>query len=298
VGGDGNVFVADARNHRIRRITPAGRVTTVAGSGSTGDTLGGFQDGPAAQCRFRCPSGLAIGADGTLYIADTGNHSIRRLRPGTGMVTTLAGGGGPQAAGTADGLGRAARFREPSSLAVDGAENVYVADTGNGAVRKIDAAGRVTTLLRGGGLQAPTGVVVATGGSLLVVDPRARRIFRLSPAGSGASLTPVPFAVNGQLAPEQPVAAGTAPDGTTVVTDLARHVLFAEQGGEAYLFAGAIQNEGLRFGSADGTGDKASFDHPFGIAADRAGAFYLADYANQCIRRIGPPLPDEVGKKQ
>jgi sugar lactone lactonase YvrE len=291
----GSLFVADARNHRIRRITPAGEVTTVAGSGSTGDTQGGFADGPVQRSRFRCPAGVAVAADGTLYVADTGNHCIRRIRGGT--VTTLAGGGGATAAGDGDGMGSAARFREPSGVAVDATGNIYVADTGNGAVRKVDGAGHVSTLARGGGLQAPTGVAVAAGGTLLVTDPRAGRVFRISPAGGGQPPAPVAFALPEQVAPQQPAGAGTAPDGTAVVADLGRQVLFAEQGGEVYLLAGAVQSEGIRSGSADGPGDKASFDHPFGVTADAAGVFYVADYANQCIRRIGPPLADEVGKR-
>jgi DNA-binding beta-propeller fold protein YncE len=150
----------------------------------------------------------------------------------------------------------------------------------------VDPAGRVTTLVRGGVLKAPTGIAVAPGGTLHVADPGAGRVFRLASGVSSAPPSPAAFRLLEEVAPLEPGGVAVAPDGTQIITDLARHVLFAEREGFAYLLAGAVQNEGVRAGRGDDTGDRASFDHPFGIAAASNGAVYVADYANHCIRRI------------
>ncbi len=135
---DGGLLVADSRNHRIRRVAPTGRVTTEAGSGAPGGP-GGRADGPAAAAQFRFPSGVSVAPDGTVYVADTGNHRICRLKEG--RVTTLAGG----VEGSADGRGEAACLNRPATIVwgPDGA--LWVADSGNRATRRIDTAGSVTT---------------------------------------------------------------------------------------------------------------------------------------------------------
>jgi sugar lactone lactonase YvrE len=134
-----NLYVADEGNSNIRKITPAGVVTTLAGTaGQTGSV-----DGVAAAARFAAPRSLAAAADGTVYVADTDNHMIRKISP-DGTVTTLAGKAGE--VGNANGKGDAARFSEPRAIAVDAAGNVFVADTGNSAIRQITPEGVVTTI--------------------------------------------------------------------------------------------------------------------------------------------------------
>jgi serine/threonine-protein kinase len=128
VDGAGNVYVVDTGNQRIRAISPAGQVTTLAGGPQPG-----YKDGQGAEARFSYPSDLAVDAAGNLYVADTANHCIRKITP-DGTVTTLAGTG---AAGYADGPLAEAQFRAPEGIAVDGAGNVYVADTGNQRIREI-----------------------------------------------------------------------------------------------------------------------------------------------------------------
>ena len=122
VDSAGNVYVADTDNNTIRKVTPAGVVTTLAGSGRTMRQRG--RDGSAA--RFELLNGVAVDSAGNVYVADTGNHTIRKVTP-AGVVTTLAGSAG--ASGSADGTGSDARFNYPDGVAVDSAGNVYVADT-------------------------------------------------------------------------------------------------------------------------------------------------------------------------
>ena len=126
VDAQGNVYVADYSNHRIRKVTPAGVVSTLAGSNS------GYQDGVGAAARFSSPRGVATDAQGNVYVADAGNHRIRKIRP-DGTVTTIAG----SIQGFADGAALQAKFDTPSSVAVDQHGNIYVGDSGNYRVRKI-----------------------------------------------------------------------------------------------------------------------------------------------------------------
>jgi len=136
---EGNVYVADCSNHAVRKITPAGIVSTLAGSA----TASGSADGNGADARFSSPSGLAIDNAGNLYVADANNHTIRKISP-AGVVSTIAGNAG--VSGSVDGRGPDARFNRPRGIAVDSAGNVYVADYGNHTIRKVDTHGRVTTI--------------------------------------------------------------------------------------------------------------------------------------------------------
>lgn len=129
----GNLYVADSGNHAIRKVTPQGVVTTVAGSYPT--RASGFVDGATSSARFSYPQGLAFDKAGNLFIADTGNHAIRKLDLQTGIVTTFAGG--YYAGSYADGATSSARFSSPTALAFDNAGYLYVADSGNHAIRKI-----------------------------------------------------------------------------------------------------------------------------------------------------------------
>jgi sugar lactone lactonase YvrE len=138
--GAGNLYVTDLHN-TIRRITPAGVVTTLAGKAHAE----GSSDGTGATARFSFPRGIATDSAGNVYVADHGNHAIRKITPG-GLVTTLAGRAGVE--GSADGAAAAARFSGPLGIAVDSADNVYVVDLDNHAIRKITPAGTVSTVVR------------------------------------------------------------------------------------------------------------------------------------------------------
>jgi streptogramin lyase len=139
VDGAGNVLVADYWNDTIRKVTPSGVVTTLAGSAG----LSGSADGTGAAARFFLPVGVAVDGTGNVFVAD-GNNTIRKITP-TGVVATLAGSAG--LSGSADGTGAAASFSWPQGVAVDGAGNVFVADSQNNAIRKISTSGVVTTIV-------------------------------------------------------------------------------------------------------------------------------------------------------
>jgi hypothetical protein len=194
----GNLYVADAHNHTIRKITPAGMVSTLAGNaGRHGRT-----DGPAAAARFTYPGGVATDTVGNIYVADTSNHAIRKITP-AGVVTTLAGTAGVD--GSGDGIGAAARFSFPNAIAIDSAGNLYVSEWGNATIRKITAAGVVSTLAgtpdtRGSadGMRAaarfasPTGVAIDSDGNVYVADNFNYTIRKITPAGEVSTVVGVP----------------------------------------------------------------------------------------------------------
>lgn len=186
---DGNIYVADRDNNKIRKITPAGMVSTYAG---TGETWGNkYLDGVALSAKFNGPSGIALDASGKLYIADTYNSCIRIIST-TGMVSTLAGN---PTYGAADGSGVNATFHSPTSLVLDAIGNIYVADSENNKIRKITSAGVVTSFagsgvagtLDGIGTAAtflkPCGITIDAAGVLYIADTGNSRIRKISTDG-------------------------------------------------------------------------------------------------------------------
>jgi len=188
----GNLCVADLLNSTIRKITPAGAVTTLAGrAGSRGHT-----DGSATAALFNAPVGIACDAAGNLYVTD--NDTIRKITP-AGTVTTLAGKAGSK--GSADGSGATARFKGLFGIACDAAGNLYVADAGNDTIRKITPAGDVTTLAGKAGLHGsadgssatarfytPTGIACDPAGNLYVADGENSTIRKITPTGEVTTL--------------------------------------------------------------------------------------------------------------
>ncbi|MEO5957511.1 MAG: hypothetical protein ABIR80_00180, partial [Opitutaceae bacterium] len=158
--GAGNLYVADTENHTIRKITPEGVVTTLAGAARQ---RGGV-DGAGEAARFFQPIGIAVDRDGNVYVADGANHAIRKIAP-SGVVSTFAGSLGQ--AGYLDGAASTARFAFPFDLALDSAGNLFVVDYSNGAIRKVTPDGNVTTLAKG--LFAMT-IAVDRGGNVYVED--------------------------------------------------------------------------------------------------------------------------------
>ena len=169
----GNFYIADANNNVIRKVTPGGTASTFAGSGATGNT-----DATGASASFNGPYDIAIDGSGNLFVADQYNNTIRKITP-AGVVTTFAGSGNP---GSADGTGTAASFNLPEGLAFDSNGNLFVADMNNNTIRKITAAGVVTTIAGSGqigtgdglGLTAtfayPSDLTVDSVGNIYVAD--------------------------------------------------------------------------------------------------------------------------------
>jgi hypothetical protein len=293
VDGTGNLYVGDSGNHTVRKITPTGVVTTLAGSpGSTGSTDG---TGPAA--RFNFPSGVAIDGAGNLYVADQVNSIIRKVTA-AGVVTTLAGT--PGVPGSADGPAAAAGFNSPTGVAVDGAGNVYVVDNGNATVRKITVAGVVTTLAGTAGMSGsadgtgaaarfffPTGVAVDAAGTVYVGDFATVR--KITTAGT---VTTLAGTAGMQGSADGTGAAARFFSAIGVAVDRAGNVYVADNGnsdirkvtaaGRVTTFAGPSGSEG----SADGRGACARFFFPAGVAADAAGNVYVADTGNSTLRKV------------
>jgi len=174
LGPDGVLFVADTGNNRIRKITPDGHVSTVAGDGTAG-----YVDGPAAKAQFNGPIGLAVSEGGDIYVADTYNDVIRMITT-EGEVTTIAGAASP---GYADGEQKSALFDTPCGIVIVN-NTVIVADTGNDRLRRISAEGTVTTLqVSGQELSSPIGMAVSHDNYLYVTELDRSRVLQVAPDG-------------------------------------------------------------------------------------------------------------------
>lgn len=156
-----NLYVADSFNNNIRKITPAGVVTTFAGCTTMVGCAAGSTNGAAATAKFNAPQGIAVDSAGNVYVSDTGNHIIRKITAATGLVSTLAGTAGMP--DITDGLGATARFDTPQGIAVDSLGNLYVADEMNGTIRKITSAGDVSTYAGLPNIQNASGLFYANG---------------------------------------------------------------------------------------------------------------------------------------
>jgi hypothetical protein len=284
VNADGTLFVTDSPANTIRAIGPDATVTTVAG---VADAMGS-SDGTGSVARFFWPSGIAVARSGTLYVTDQSNSTVRKITTAF-EVTTLAGA--VNMPGAVNGTGSSARFNQPSSLAVDSAENVYVADYASHTVRRITPSGAVSTLagqIGDGGFvdgpfaqarfNGPTSITCDVADNLYAVDANGIRVISnsgvvrtlRSPSGS-----PVTY---GRI--------GVAVDDTgnlfTIESDNTVHLV--TKVGTSMVIAGQTSSSG----SSDGVGTNALFNWPRGIAVDRSGNLYIADSFNETIR-LGTP---------
>jgi sugar lactone lactonase YvrE len=291
VDGSGNTFVADTGNHSIRKITSDGTVSTLAGNGTSG-----FADGSASNARFSSPQSVAVDRNGNVFVADSNNSRIRKIAP-DGTVSTLAGNG---AAGFADGAGTAARFSYPSSIAIDGAGNLYVADTNNNRIRKILPDGTVNTVA-GSGTQGsadggsttaqfnyPRGVAVDSSGIIFVADTSNYRVRKIALDGTVSTFAGSTrgYAEGSGTAAQFSEIYNLAVDtsGNVLVPDLSNsRIRKISPDGTVSTRAGS----GVR-GFADGDASTAQFSYPIGVAVDAAGTVFVADYLNSRIRKIAP----------
>ncbi len=205
----GNLYVADTGNHAIRKISAQGLVSTLAGNGSPG-----FADGTAAQARFNGPMGVAVAADGRVYVADTWNDRIRVIAS-DGTVTTLAGGAQP---GWEDGPGAQARFDTPTDLKFDGHGNLWIADLQNNALRSIDGNGMVSTRVGMPNaervLWGPMTLAITHDDVVYVGERQTGRVVQLSPHGHIVAV-----AGNDALRFARPAGLALAPDGSLLLSD-------------------------------------------------------------------------------
>ena len=296
VDASGNIYVADTYNNMIRKITPAGVVSTLAGSGKEGNANG---TGTAAS--FFLPTGIAVDNSGNVYVADSYNNLIRKITA-AGVVTTLAGN---DSLGAVNGADTTASFDNPTGVAVDAFGNVYVADWGNSLIRKITAAGIVTTLAGSGSagyangsdtlasFNKPKGIAVDVQGNLYVSDWGNSLIRKVTSAGvvstlAGSYCNPQ---CGGFANGTGSAAVFNSPVGMTV--DASGNVYVADKlnnlirkitpAGVVTTFAGSGEQ-----GAENGTAAAASFNFPSGVAIDPFGNVYVADTYNNQIRKIAP----------
>ncbi len=291
VSGAGIVYVADTAGHTIRRITPDGTITTVAGSG-----IAGYSQGTGKMVRFTRPAGVDLGPKGLIWVADSGNNRIRTI-DGDGKVITLAGLG----KGYKDGKGLNAWFSNPTAIQVAPAGHAYIADRDNYRIRKRAADGQVTShagsskgFADGQGAKAKFGAIhhiaLAANGFIYVADEGNSRIRRVD--GSGTVITvaggkPGYADDKGEVARFKGVS-GITPGPTDVVfvADTGNHVLRRIAGdGTVTTIAGLPTVAG----ALDGGAAKASFNGPMAVAAGPGGILYIADTGNAKVRRFVPP---------
>lgn len=296
VATDGvNLFVADRTNHKIRKVVIAtGEVSTLAGSG-----VAGADEGTGAAATFSSPSGVAT--DGTnLYVADGGNHKIRKIVIATGVVSTLAGSG---ASGADEGTGAAASFSYPSGVVVDGA-NLYVADAGNSKIRRVVlATGEVSTLAGSGspGVVNDTGaaasfgypVALATDGTHLYVGDILAENIRKIVIATGEVTT---LAGSGDTGSQDGTGiAATFYQPSGLATD-GRNLYVADAGNRkirrVVLASGAVTTLAGSggYGSTDDVGQKATFKSPSGIVVAGASPdgvnLFVTDTGGDNIRKV------------
>jgi len=320
VDAAGNLYIADTRHNRVRKVTPGGTITTVAGGGAWSSSLG--DGGPATAAWLRSPSGVAVDAAGNLYIADRDNYLIRKVAP-AGTITTVAGGGKRDRYGNVlsgysgdGGPATAASLDDPNSAAVDAAGNLYIGDGGNYRVRKVNSAGIITTVAGSGSprcsgdggpatvalLYYPGAVALDAAGNLYIADESNNRVRKVTPAGI---ITTVAgngnYGYSGDGGPATAASVGS-PQGVAV--DATGNLYIAENINRYYdassnshrirkvTPAGTITTvagNGAWGYSGDGwPATTASLNGPNGVAVDAAGNLYIADWGNKRVRRVTP----------
>jgi RHS repeat-associated protein len=303
VGPDGSLYIADAANHRIRRVAPDGIMTTVAGNGTYGYS---GDNGPATQAQLNFPLGVAVGSDRTLYIADSSNDRIRRVSP-DGIITTMAGGGPYRYVGEG-GPATQAYLQYPQGLAVGPDSSLYIADYFGRRIRRIGPDGIITTVAGNGTggysgdggpaphaqIDHPTAVAMGPDGSLYIADSGNDCIRRVGPdgiittvAGTGV------YGFSGDGGPalqaqfDYPVGVAVGAEGSLYIVDSDNNrIRQVRPDGIITTLAG---NGTSGFSGDGGSASQAQFAYPFGVATGPDDSLYIADPYNARIRRVELP---------
>lgn len=312
IDGDGNIYIADSNNYRIRRVEAAtGLISTVAGNGAQGLTSDGL---PALETSFFIPIDLKLDLQGNLLIADAGNNRVYRLDFTTGIVTTLAGSGKAFESGGFSGDGGPAtdaRFNFLTGIALDREGNIFIADTGNHRVRRVDSSGIVNTVagdgftgefgsgrFRGDGGSAldasfnfPVGLAFDGDGNLYVGDTHNYRIRRIDLAGSINTVAGSgSFGFSGDdgsaLAADMIIPNFVQIDGSGSIYILDSGNLRVRRVDSAGIITTVAGKGEFRFGGDGGPAINASFNTPREISLDQAGNLFIADQLNSRARRI------------
>ena len=318
----GNLYVADPADHRVRKISPSGLITTVAGDGQPGFRGDG---GPAHLARLDAPYGLAADAAGNLYIADYGNGRVRRVAT-DGTIRTVAGGGASEASAGSDSA-TAVRLMGPRNLALDSAGDLYISDFRDHRIYRLSPDGRIewiagtgTPGMAGNGgpalyaqLSYPAGLALDRAGNLYIADSGNRRVRRLAAGVLSTLNVPVTLELPTGLAFD---AAGNlyiadrgrivklSLSGSASTLPLAARDLVVDQAGNLYVASGAPQVTRLspsgavtviagatiqpRFWGDGGPATNARLDSPSGLALGPDGSLYIADTGNGRIRKVDP----------
>ena len=296
----GNLYIADEANNNVRKVDTNGIITTVAGGGGAS----GLGDGGlATQAGLSWPTGVATDKAGNLYIAEYANNRIRMVAAGTGIISTIAGTG-PTGYSGDGGPATKATFTYPTGVAVDSSGNVYVADSANCAIRKINTSGIITTVAGGQGgfggdggpatkaqLSGPQGVTVDASGNLYIADNGNERIRYVNASGiitTIAGTGAVGFSGDGSPATgatlDEPVAVAVDAGGAVYVADMANNrIRRFVAGGNMGTFAGTAVSAG-----DGGPSTQARLDNPLSVAVDQSGNLYIADPSANRVRKVTP----------
>jgi streptogramin lyase len=296
VGSDGTIFVADTHNSTIRKITRDGNVTTFAGLAG----VIGSNDGMGTNAQFNGPQGIAVDNSGNIYVADTGNSTIRKITL-SGEVTTIAGVANYP--NPFDGVGTNALFNHPQALAVDSIGQIYVADTWNYTIRKIATDGTATTLAGRAGypgnldgatnrarFQCPTGIAVDTNGTVYVSEFSSHTVRRITADGTVTTIAGRAGSwgdsdgVNDSARFYQPTAIAVDVNGNLYVVDSGNQTLRQITLSNTNWTVTTIAGISGVAGNVDGTGPTAHMNFTLGMAVGTDGLLYLADSGNNTIR--------------
>jgi len=293
IDASGNIYIADTGNNRVRKIDTSGNLTTYAGDGTAG-YLGDTAAATAAE--LNKPSGLALDSSGNLYIADSANHVIRMVNT-AGIISTFAGNGTGGYQGD-NGLATGAELNLPTSVALDSAGNVYIADSKNGRIRKV-AAGNIITLLGSGATSGilinPVSVVVDSAGNFYIADNGNKSILKY---GAAALTTLAGDGNPGFGGDNGPSTLAELNNPAGVAVDSSGNLYIADSnnsrirrispGGTITTIAG---NGSFNYNGDGGPATSAALNFPHGVTVDSAGRIYVADSNNHAIRLLQPVFP-------